>query len=83
MPLNFEEAPLSLICVRLRVMRWGARKQHSGEYLVEVYIAAGQAVTGQIGGVMWAALEYQSVVEIDNHGSDAKTIRPTITRLIN
>ena len=64
-------------------MLGGITTDQEGEYLVEVYIAAGQAVTGQIGGVMWAALEYQSVVEIDNHGSDAKTIRPTITRLIN
>ena len=61
----------------------GISTDQAGEFLVEIYIPAGTGRTGQFGGVMWAALEYQTVVEIDNHGSDAQTIRPTITRLVN
>ena len=61
----------------------GISTDQSGEFLVEIYLAANTAVTGQFGGVLWCALEYQTVVEIDNHGTDAQTMRPTITKLVN
>ena len=61
----------------------GICTDQAGEFLVEIYIPAGQGRNSQFGGVLWAALEYQTVVEIDNHGTDAQTIRPTITRLVN
>ena len=49
----------------------GISTDQSGEFLIEIYIASGIGVTGQFGGVLWCALEYQTVVEIDNHGADA------------
>ena len=64
-------------------MLGGISTDQAGEFLIEIYLAAGTAVTGQFGGVLWCALEYQTVLEIDNHGSDAQTMRPTITRLVN
>ena len=61
----------------------GHKNDKAGEYLVEIYLAAGTGVTGQFGGVLWCALEYQTVIEIDNNNQPASEQRPTITKLVN
>ena len=61
----------------------GHKNDKSGEYLVEIYLAAGTGVTGQFGGVLWCALEYQTCIEIENNNQPASEQRPIITRLVN
>ena len=61
----------------------GHKNDNAGEYLIEIYLAAGTGVTGQFGGVLWCALEYQTCIEIENNNQPASEQRPTITRLVN
>ena len=49
----------------------GHKNDKAGEFLIEIYLAVGTGVTGQFGGVLWCALEYQTCIEIENHNQPA------------